>query len=180
MPFVLGNNSGSFRDSNSAKSLPIQRPRRFGHRWQAGCFMSLHKTARSENESIPGTGFVRVFQLHVRGTENSFCLAHVRFGQRRVRSTGSSEVNTADGTQKEWRELCVAVTNERDTRKLSSLVQELNDALDQGERSWRHNSCPPDAIERDWVSGKRLIPRIASTVSPPDGRVRRSLSAVVP
>ena len=44
----------------------------------------------------------------------------------------------ADGLQKDWRELCVAVTNESDHRKLSSLVQELIEALDQGERSWRH------------------------------------------
>jgi hypothetical protein len=50
----------------------------------------------------------------------------------------------AEGTQKDWRELCVAVTNERDSTKLSSLVQELIEALD-GERSWRHPSCPPDA-----------------------------------
>jgi len=51
----------------------------------------------------------------------------------------------ADGRQNDWRELCVAVTNERDSTKLSSLVQELIEALDRGERSWRHNSCPPDA-----------------------------------
>ena len=52
-------------------------------------------------------------------------------------STGVSEVNMADGTRKDWRELCVAVTNESDSSKLSSLVQELIEALDQGERSWR-------------------------------------------
>ena len=51
----------------------------------------------------------------------------------------------ADGRQNDWRELCVAVTNERDSTKLSSLVQELIEALDRGERSWRRNSCPPDA-----------------------------------
>ena len=59
-------------------------------------------------------------------------------------STGSLEVNMADG-QNNWRELCVAVTNERDSTKLSSLVQELIEALDRGERSWRHSSCPPEA-----------------------------------
>jgi hypothetical protein len=53
----------------------------------------------------------------------------------------------ADGTQKDWRELCVAVTNETDSTKLSSLVQELIEALDKGERSWRHTSCPTHAIE---------------------------------
>jgi hypothetical protein len=52
----------------------------------------------------------------------------------------------ADGMQRDWRELCVAVTNESDQRKLSSLVQELIKALDQGERSWRHTIPPSDAI----------------------------------
>ena len=37
---------------------------------------------------------------------------------------------------KDWRELCLAVTNEMDSRKLSSLVQELIEALDNGKRSW--------------------------------------------
>ena len=48
----------------------------------------------------------------------------------------------ADGMQKDWRELCVAVTNERDSTKLTSLVQELIEALDKGERSWRHTPIP--------------------------------------
>ncbi|GEM_PF-2805312 len=52
----------------------------------------------------------------------------------------------ADGMQKDWRELCVAVTNESDSTKLTSLVQELIEALDKGERSWRHPSLAPDAI----------------------------------
>ena len=43
----------------------------------------------------------------------------------------------AEGMRKDWRELCVAVTNESDPAKLSSLVQELIEALDQGERGWR-------------------------------------------
>ena len=38
----------------------------------------------------------------------------------------------ADGMQKDWRELCVAVTNETDSTKLTSLVQELIEALDRG------------------------------------------------
>ena len=54
----------------------------------------------------------------------------------------------AEGMQKDWRELCLAVTNERDSTKLSSLVQELIEALDKGERSWRHTSCLPHAIDR--------------------------------
>ncbi len=40
----------------------------------------------------------------------------------------------ADGVQRDWRELCVAVTNESDSTKLTSLVQELIEALDKGER----------------------------------------------
>jgi hypothetical protein len=64
-----------------------------------------------------------------------------------IRRLGLSEVNVADGTQKDWRELCVAVTNERDSTKLTSLVQELIEALDKGERSWRHPIRPPDTIE---------------------------------
>ena len=46
--------------------------------------------------------------------------------------TGSSEVNMPDGRQKDWRELCIAVTNESDSPKLSSLVEELIEALDKG------------------------------------------------
>ena len=61
--------------------------------------------------------------------------------------TGISEVNMADGMQKDWRELCVAVTNESDPTKLTSLVQELIEALAKGERRWRHATRPPDAIE---------------------------------
>jgi hypothetical protein len=52
----------------------------------------------------------------------------------------------ADGMQKDWRELCVAVTNERDSTKLTSLVQELIEALDRGERSWRHPVPTSDPI----------------------------------
>jgi hypothetical protein len=53
----------------------------------------------------------------------------------------------ADGMQKDWRELCVAVTNETDSTRLTSLVQELVEALDRGERSWRHTARPPIPIE---------------------------------
>lgn len=52
----------------------------------------------------------------------------------------------ADGMQKDWRELCVAVTNETDSTKLTSLVQELIEALDNGERRWRHSDPTPNAI----------------------------------
>ena len=60
----------------------------------------------------------------------------------------------ADGMQKDWRELCVAVTNESDSTKLTSLVQELIEALDRGERSWRSSVCPPDTYGGE--SGSRL------------------------
>jgi len=43
----------------------------------------------------------------------------------------------ADGIR-DWRELCIAVTSERDSAKLASLIPELIAALDEGERSWRH------------------------------------------
>lgn len=36
----------------------------------------------------------------------------------------------ANGMRKDWRELCIAVTNERDSTKFTSLVQELIKALD--------------------------------------------------
>ena len=62
-------------------------------------------------------------------------------------STGLSEENMVDDTQKDWRDLCVAVTNEKDSRKLISLIRELVEALDRGERDRRHPSSPPDAID---------------------------------
>jgi hypothetical protein len=52
----------------------------------------------------------------------------------------------ADGMRTDWRELCIAVTNENDSTKLSSLVQELIEALDKGERSWRHTIPPSDIV----------------------------------
>ena len=52
----------------------------------------------------------------------------------------------AEGMRKDWRELCVAVTNESDPAELSSLVQELIEALDQGERGWRDIPRSPEAI----------------------------------
>lgn len=52
-----------------------------------------------------------------------------------------------DGAQKDWRKLCVAVTNERDSAKLTSLVQELIEAPDRGERNWRRTPCRSVATE---------------------------------
>jgi hypothetical protein len=52
----------------------------------------------------------------------------------------------ADGMQKDWRELCVAVTNETDSTRLTSLVQELIEALDSGERSWRQPNPTPHVV----------------------------------
>jgi hypothetical protein len=37
--------------------------------------------------------------------------------------------------RRDWRELCAAVSNERDSNKLGSLVQELIAALDEHERN---------------------------------------------
>ncbi len=48
----------------------------------------------------------------------------------------------ADGMQKDWRELCVAVTNEGDSTKLTSLVQELIEALDRANEA-RDTPIPP-------------------------------------
>jgi len=39
--------------------------------------------------------------------------------------------------QRDWRELCAAVTNETDSKKLDSMVQELMRSSDEGERDWR-------------------------------------------
>ena len=51
-----------------------------------------------------------------------------------------------DGIQKDWRELCVAVTNETDSKKISSLVQELIEALDKGARSRQRGIPASDSI----------------------------------
>jgi hypothetical protein len=50
----------------------------------------------------------------------------------------------ADGMKRDWRELCLAVTNESDPTKLGSLVQRLIVALEEGERSWRQLTRSPD------------------------------------
>jgi hypothetical protein len=55
-----------------------------------------------------------------------------------------SEVNMADVMKRDWRELCLAVTNESDSAKLGPLVQQLIEALEEGERSWRQFTRPQD------------------------------------
>jgi hypothetical protein len=65
-----------------------------------------------------------------------------------------------DGMQKDWRELCVAVTNETDSTKLTSLVQELIEALDKGERGWR-SQHPPVSVNHG-ESGSRLRATVAA------------------
>jgi predicted Zn-dependent peptidase len=62
----------------------------------------------------------------------------------------------ADGMQRDWRELCVAVTNESDSTRLSSLAQELIEALDRAERRWRHPACSPDAIATNREAAKEV------------------------
>jgi hypothetical protein len=49
----------------------------------------------------------------------------------------------AERNQKDWRELCTAVVNETDSRKLSSLLQKLVEALDDGHQNKhpRINPC---------------------------------------
>jgi hypothetical protein len=74
-----------------------------------------------------------------------------------MRTGLSSEVNMADAMQKDWRELCVAVTNESDSAKLSSLVQELIEALEKGEQSWRHPVCPAGAIPANQEAAKEIL-----------------------
>lgn len=68
--------------------------------------------------------------------------------------TGLSEVNMADHVQKDWRELCVAVTNERDSTKLTALVRELVEALDRGKQTRHPGIRPPDAPPRIDKSGE--------------------------
>jgi hypothetical protein len=51
--------------------------------------------------------------------------------------------------QRDWRELCTAVTNETDSKKLDSMVQELIRALDEGERDWRHQA---DSFGGNWTA----------------------------
>jgi hypothetical protein len=68
-----------------------------------------------------------------------------RRSERQDSQAFAPEVNMADGMQKNWCELCVAVTNESEDTKLSLPVQQLIEAFDQGERRWRHTLRPPDA-----------------------------------
>jgi archaellum biogenesis protein FlaJ (TadC family) len=48
----------------------------------------------------------------------------------------------ADGIHQDWRELCLAVTNERDSPRLRSLLQRLIEALDAGDEA---GVTPPSA-----------------------------------
>lgn len=57
-----------------------------------------------------------------------------------------TELNMSDGMRKDWRDLCVTVANESDSTMLTSLVQELIEAIDEGERSWRHTIPPSGAV----------------------------------
>ena len=59
--------------------------------------------------------------------------------------------------QRDWRELCAAVTNETDSSKLDSLVQELIRALDEGEREWRHDICAPNTIAANREAAKEVL-----------------------
>ncbi|HWY58750.1 MAG TPA: hypothetical protein VNZ03_30075 [Terriglobales bacterium] len=59
--------------------------------------------------------------------------------------------------QRDWRELCEAVANETDSKKLHSLVHELIKALDEGERSWRQSICSPDSLATSWNADKEVL-----------------------
>jgi hypothetical protein len=49
-------------------------------------------------------------------------------------------------TNRDWRELCIAVSSEGDPTKLGSLVEELIEALDDGKQGRRHTSTPSNRI----------------------------------
>jgi hypothetical protein len=59
--------------------------------------------------------------------------------------------------QRDWRELCAAATNETDSEKLDSLVQELIKALDEGEREWRDAICSPNAIATNGEATEEVL-----------------------
>ena len=73
----------------------------------------------------------------------------------------------ADGMQKDWRELCEAVTKESDSTRLSSLVQELIEALDRGERSWRRPIPSSDPIAANRDSCVRAAKQVLMADAPP-------------
>ena len=70
----------------------------------------------------------------------------------------------AGGKQRDWRELCAAVTNEPDSKKLDSLVQELIRALDEGEQNLRRriSSWGSTAIA---TSNDKTSPALSPTFS---------------
>jgi hypothetical protein len=59
--------------------------------------------------------------------------------------------------QRDWRELCAAVTNETHSSKLDPLVQELIGALDEGEREWRHAICSPNTIAANREAAEEVL-----------------------
>jgi hypothetical protein len=70
---------------------------------------------------------------------------------------GDRRHKMAGHKQRDWRELCAAVTNEIDSGKLDSLVQELIKALDEGEREWRHAICSPNAIATNGEATEEVL-----------------------
>jgi len=71
------------------------------------------------------------------GDKSTYTVASEMLFYEAAFATDTSEVNMANDMKPNWRELCLAVTNESDSTKFSSLVQELIKALDGGERRWR-------------------------------------------
>jgi hypothetical protein len=58
----------------------------------------------------------------------------------------------SERNQKHWRELCSAVSNERDSKKLNLLVQELIAALDEHERNPSPSAIPESDNQKVAVS----------------------------
>ena len=95
--------------------------------------------------------------LYTEGNKSTYVVAfEMLFLTTSTIRNGVSEVNMADGMKRDWRELCLAVTNESDSTKLGSLVQQLIEALDAGERSWRQLTQSPDVQNARQRSGGLL------------------------
>jgi hypothetical protein len=59
----------------------------------------------------------------------------------------------SEGKRKDWRELCAAVSNERDSNKLVFLIDELIRALDDQERAPRVVAISGNADDVAFSSG---------------------------
>ena len=85
----------------------------------------------------------------IEGTTSTYVVALEMLPYTGAFATELSKVKMTDGMRRDWREICVAVTNEGDSTKLSSLIQELIVALNEGERSWRQPIRQPEALNHE-------------------------------